>query len=77
MTSMKQSSRPTCPFCGVPWGDEMIEHYESMTSQNDCACCAGPQADRHSHSDRAPAIPVRDLCCTSCHRAIYLAPVAS
>jgi hypothetical protein len=74
MPSMNPASRPTCPFCRVPWSDAMMDQYDRMATDNGCACCSGPAPVQASHVERRLAVPIGDLCCASCHRAIYLAP---
>lgn len=49
----------------------MLDALARYTGSSNCACCGG---------DPAPAVepaevPSEDLCCDSCGRAIYLAPV--
>jgi len=52
----------------------MIAHYDAMSAASSCACCT----PRHAHGQHEPeakaAVPVSDLCCDSCGRAIYQAP---
>ncbi|HWW63793.1 MAG TPA: hypothetical protein VNZ43_03465 [Sphingomonadaceae bacterium] len=73
MTTSDSPSQPSCPFCRAPWTDAMLEQFESYSSGTSCSCCAGPEVVEEHH-DHAPSVPVEDLCCAACGRAIYLKP---
>lgn len=74
MSDPAKAHVPDCPFCGSAWTAAMIAHYDAMSTASSCACCA----PHHAHGGHEPAVkaavPVSDLCCDSCGRAIYQAP---
>lgn len=66
---------PTCPFCQASWTQEMIVELERFSSSGGCSCCGGL-----TENTANPPLPVEqpdhDLCCASCGKAIYLAPLS-
>jgi hypothetical protein len=45
----------------------MLAQFDRFSIPSSCACCGGAPA---LHSTSVP-LPVEDLCCTACGRAIY------
>jgi hypothetical protein len=55
-------SRPTCPFCGAEWDDEMVALVDLALGAG-CACCnpfASPQE-------------LPDIVCHACKKVLYTA----
>ncbi|MCW3838310.1 hypothetical protein ACFQ1E_19885 [Sphingomonas canadensis] len=67
--------RPSCPFCRAEWTDAMLAQFDAYTVAASCACC-GHGETAHVHGD-APEVPLEDICCAACGRAIYLKPQAA
>ncbi|MDB5662442.1 MAG: hypothetical protein JWN59_780 [Sphingomonas bacterium] len=79
----RRTERPTCPFCRADWTDGMLEQYDSHTVRGSCACCpdtgdTGDTGDSAQHGPSpAVSVPVSDICCAACGRALYLAPASA
>ena len=72
--SPDQPQGSACPFCGASWSARMVDAFERMRLPGGCACCApGIPASRFEPDIHEP-LPVADLECDSCGRAIYRAP---
>jgi uncharacterized ParB-like nuclease family protein len=71
MTTHTHTHRPECPFCRAEWTDAMLDQFDAMTGTSSCACCAGGEV-----AATPLPVPVDDLSCDTCGRAIYLKPAS-
>jgi len=69
-----QTQGSTCPFCGAGWTARMVEAFDRMILPGGCACCAPGTAGLQAEHEAHEPVPVADLECDSCGRAIYRAP---
>ena len=72
---MATDHAPSCPFCQAPWTDAMLAEFERFSTPGGCQCCHGEHgAETAGEVAVQPPVPVRDLCCEACGRAIYRKP---
>lgn len=72
-----ETERPICPYCATQWSDAMLAEYDRFADHTACSCSA--HAGEHVHGEeqeeQALPVPTEDLCCESCGKPIYRAPV--
>jgi hypothetical protein len=60
----ENETRPTCPACGAPWSEEMLNLMDAAMSAA-CSCC-----------DPFAGTPP-DIVCHACRKVLYSAPAST